>query len=62
MHPVIEEIVRCKGPADCRPEVFRRWQQQLRDEIAPLLDELAAYKVATSAMTPIHDTRRERRA
>lgn len=37
MHPTIEEICRARLPI--RPEVFRRWQRELRERIQPLLDE-----------------------
>lgn len=49
MHPVIEEILRAKAPDQIRHNVLRRWQQQLRDEVQPLLDRLAAFDVAALA-------------
>lgn len=48
MHPIIEEI--CRAGASVRPDVLRRWQRQLRDELQPMLDEreaLLAEKAAT---------------
>lgn len=36
MHPVLETIISARLPI--RPEVFRLWQQQLRDEIHPLVE------------------------
>lgn len=44
MHPVIEEICRAKGPDDIKDSALRRWQQELRSTIQPMLDELAALK------------------
>lgn len=35
MHPVLAEIVQCKDVP--RLDVLRRWQQHLRDVIAPLV-------------------------
>lgn len=43
MHPVIEEICRSHQPP-VRLDVFRRWQQTLRQDIQPQLDELEALK------------------
>lgn len=40
MHPVLAEIIACKDSP--RLDVLRRWQQQLRDEVAPLVDEAEA--------------------
>lgn len=36
MHPLLAEIIACKDAP--RIDVLRRWQQQLRDEVAPLVD------------------------
>ena len=36
MHPILAEILRCKEAP--RPDVLRRWQQQLRTVIAPLVE------------------------
>ena len=33
--PVLQEILRASLPI--RPEVLRRWQQAIRDEVAPLI-------------------------
>lgn len=35
MHPLLAEIIACKDAP--RIDVLRRWQQQLRDDIAPLV-------------------------
>lgn len=43
MHPMIEEMCRAKDLSDVRPDVFRRWQQTLRAEIQPKLDELETW-------------------
>jgi hypothetical protein len=43
MHPLIEEICRAR---DVQPHAFGRWQRALREEIQPLLDELAARRAA----------------
>jgi len=45
MHPVIAEICRNQS-SDIRPDVFRRWQKQLRDEVQPALDRLAELDAA----------------
>jgi len=36
MHPILEDIIRCREVP--RVQVLRLWQQQLRDVIAPLVD------------------------
>ena len=36
MHPLLAEIIACKDTP--RLDVLRRWQQQLRDDVAPLVD------------------------
>ena len=36
--PVLEEILRAQHPI--RPDVLRRWQQTLRDEVVPVLAHL----------------------
>lgn len=35
MHPVLDNIISARLPI--RDEIFRLWQQQLRDQIAPLV-------------------------
>ena len=35
MHPVLATIIAARFPI--REEIFRLWQQQLRDQIAPLV-------------------------
>jgi len=47
MHPVIAEICRNQS-SEIRPDVFRRWQKQLRDEVQPQLDRLAELDAAAS--------------
>lgn len=50
MHPILAEIIRCKGVPTL--PVLRLWQQQLRDVIAPLVQagEIAqVHAEATSA-------------
>jgi hypothetical protein len=47
VHPVIEEINRARG--EVRPDVLRRWQQRLRDDVQPQLDELDALKAPIPA-------------
>jgi hypothetical protein len=37
VHPVIEEICRIPHGAAVRPDVIRRWQATLRDEVSPLI-------------------------
>lgn len=36
MHPLLEEIIACKDAP--RLDVLRRWQQRLRDDVAPLVE------------------------
>jgi hypothetical protein len=50
MHPMIDEMCRARGPQDVRPDVFRRWQQILKDEIAPQLVELEQMKAAATPL------------
>lgn len=38
---ILEEICRARGTADVRPEVFKKWQQYLRNEIDPKLERVA---------------------
>jgi len=45
-HPVIDEICRTRN-STIRPEVFRRWQKALRDEVQPELDRLEKLDAAT---------------
>lgn len=47
MHPIIDEICRAR---DVRPDVLRRWQRQLRDEMQPLLDELETLRAEKAAV------------
>ena len=46
MHPLIEEICRAK---DVQPHAFRRWQQELRQTIQPMLDDLERRKAEEAA-------------
>jgi hypothetical protein len=41
MHPMLEEFCRAQ-PQAIRPEVFRRWQRTIRDDIAPKLEDREA--------------------
>jgi len=38
-HPLIEQVCRVPGVAQCQPHFFNRLQRELRDVIQPLLDE-----------------------
>lgn len=49
MHPVIEEVLRARPGDPIRVEVLRRWQQKLRDEVQPQLDELDALRAPVPA-------------
>jgi hypothetical protein len=40
MHPLIEEILRVRRNEPIRGDVLRRWQDSLRNDIQPQLDEL----------------------
>lgn len=44
MHPVLAEIIACKDSP--RLDVLRRWQRELRDRVAPLVDEAEAARNA----------------
>jgi hypothetical protein len=46
MHPLLAEIIACKDAP--RTDVLRRWQQQLRDEIAPLVAAGEAARAAAA--------------
>lgn len=47
MHPVLAEIIGCKDVP--RLDVLRRWQQQLRDQVAPLVDAGEAANAAIAS-------------
>ncbi len=49
MDPVIAEILRAKTFETVRSDVFRRWQNYLRDVVQPQLDELDALKAPVPA-------------
>jgi len=52
MHPLLQEICRTPGVGSVQAICFNRWQRQLRDEIQPMLDELAelrAWKATADA-------------
>jgi hypothetical protein len=61
-HPVLDAIIRCKGPDHCRLEVFREWQRVLRDEVQPQLDELHVLRAAPDADVVSAADRRRGRA
>jgi hypothetical protein len=42
MDPILEEICRARGPEDIRAVSLRRWQDYLRAQVQPQLDQLAA--------------------
>jgi hypothetical protein len=44
VHPVIEEINRARPGDPIRADVLRRWQQALRNDVQPQLDELDALR------------------
>jgi hypothetical protein len=44
VHPVIEEINRARPGDPIRADVLRRWQQVLRNDVQPQLDELDALR------------------
>ncbi len=54
---VIDELLRVHLPI--RQDVLRRWQQELRDEVIPQLDELAAIKAQAGKPTGMADKRRK---
>lgn len=58
MHPIIDEICRTSAP---RPDVLRRWQRQLRDEVQPLLDELATLRAERDAAASTKTDKRKGR-
>lgn len=43
MHPILDEICRAHQPPT-RIDVFRRWQNELKNSVQPLLDELERLK------------------
>jgi hypothetical protein len=49
VHPVIEEINRARPGDPIRADVLRRWQQQLRNDVQPQLDELDALRAPVPA-------------
>jgi hypothetical protein len=51
VHPIIEEICRASAPPT-RVDVFRRWQQELRSQVQPLLDAHEACQQAAKAQKP----------
>jgi hypothetical protein len=55
MHPVLAEIIACKEPP--RLDVLRRWQQALRDQVAPLTDEGEAARAAADAKRASREAR-----
>ena len=54
MHPVLEEICRAQT-LPTRLDVFRRWQNELRTQVQPLLDEREA--LLTEQMSAKRPTR-----
>lgn len=58
MHPILEEINRCREIP--RVQVLRRWQQQLRDVIAPLVAEGEAARQAQQDAAKAASTRKGR--
>ena len=57
MHPVLEQIISARPPV--RPEIFRLWQQQLRDIIHPLVEagEIAQAMADDAAGVPARRTK-----
>jgi hypothetical protein len=49
VHPVIAEI--CRSGGEIRSDVLRRWQRELRDQVQPELDRLAALDAAATSPT-----------
>jgi hypothetical protein len=52
MHAIIEEICRVRAGETVRPEVLRRWQAALRNDVQPLLDERDTLKAEADAAAP----------
>jgi len=48
MHPLIEEICRAR---EVQPHALGRWQQELRQTIQPMLDDLERRKADEAATT-----------
>lgn len=57
MHPILEEINRCREIP--RVQILRLWQQQLRDVIAPLV-EAGEAALRAQQETPTASTRKGR--
>lgn len=53
MHPLLEEICRVNDVSRVQAHVFRRWQQQLRDVIQPVLDAHDARQAAEATPEPV---------
>ncbi len=52
MHPTIAEICRTRD-SNVRPDVFRRWQKELRDVVQPLLNRLEELERSQADSTPV---------